>query len=98
MLQFNHECPSCAWRINDQDIGDASVYPVMLVVGCIVGGLAVWVEFTYHASLWLHAALWIPLTLLLTVFSLRISRTVYIHAQYRLESHASKGDSHAPDA
>ena len=35
----------------------------MMIVGFIVVGLALFVEFTFHPPYWLHAILWIPLVL-----------------------------------
>ncbi len=46
-------------------------------------GLALWMEVSLAPPLWLHFLLWIPLTLVLSVASLRLIKGVLIALQYR---------------
>lgn len=85
LLAFHKQCPHCGLSLDDRDIGDASVYPAILLVGCTLGVLGVWIEFAYHPSLWVHAALLGPLTLVLTLVTLRISRALFIYIDYKQE-------------
>ena len=39
----------------------------MMIVGFVVVGLALWVEFTFSPPYWVHAVLWIPLVLGLAI-------------------------------
>ena len=55
----------------------------MMIVGFIVVGLALVVEFTLHPPYWLHAVLWIPLVLGLSIGLLRPLKGLLIAQQYR---------------
>ena len=55
----------------------------MMIVGFIVVGLALFVEFTFHPPYWLHAVLWIPLVLGLSIGLLRPLKGLMIAQQYR---------------
>ncbi len=55
----------------------------MMIVGFIVVGLALFVEFTFHPPYWLHAILWIPLVLGLSIGLLRPLKGLMIAQQYK---------------
>jgi uncharacterized protein (DUF983 family) len=48
-----------------------------------VVGLALFVEFTFHPPYWLHAILWIPLVLGLSIGLLRPLKGLMIAQQYK---------------
>jgi uncharacterized protein (DUF983 family) len=50
-----------------------------------VVGLASVVEYRYEPPMWLHAALWIPLTFILSIVCLRLFKTGLITLEYRLK-------------
>ena len=54
-----------------------------MIVGFIVVGLALFVEVAYEPPIWLHLLLWIPLTLVLALGSLRPLKGILIGLQYR---------------
>ncbi|TJV34659.1 MAG: DUF983 domain-containing protein, partial [Mesorhizobium sp.] len=56
---------------------------VILIIGFIVVGLALWMEVTLSPPLWLHFLLWIPLTLVLCLGALRLIKGVLLTLQYR---------------
>ena len=58
-------CDVCGLDYSFADAGDGPAVFVILIVGFIVVGLALWMEVTLNPPLWLHFLLWIPLTLVL---------------------------------
>ena len=66
----------------DADAGDGPAVFVILIIGFIVVGLALWMEVNVNPPLWLHFALWIPLTLVLSLGALRLAKGVLITLQY----------------
>ena len=62
----------------------------MLIVGFIVVGLALWMEVNYSPPIWLHMVLWIPLTLILSLTSLRWMKGVLITLQYANKAEQGK--------
>ncbi|TIL81316.1 MAG: DUF983 domain-containing protein, partial [Mesorhizobium sp.] len=65
------------------DAGDGPAVFVILIIGFIVVGLALWMEVTLSPPLWLHFLLWIPLTLVLCLGALRLIKGVLLTLQYR---------------
>ncbi|WP_292193385.1 DUF983 domain-containing protein, partial [Mesorhizobium sp.] len=65
------------------DAGDGPAVFVILIIGFIVVGLALWMEVTLNPPLWLHFLLWIPLTLVLCLGALRLIKGVLLTLQYR---------------
>jgi uncharacterized protein (DUF983 family) len=65
------------------DTGDGPAVFGILIVGAIVCGLALYVEFTFHPPLWVHAVLWIPLILILTFTFLRLAKSALLVLQYK---------------
>ncbi len=47
-------------------------------------GLVGVVEYHFEPALWVHAALWIPLTFLLSIGCLRLFKTILITLEFRL--------------
>jgi uncharacterized protein (DUF983 family) len=66
-LTVPEACPSCRLAFEPLRADDAPAYFTIFIVGhVIVAGLVALEKFE-HPALWLQAALWIPLTLVLTV-------------------------------
>ena len=75
-------CENCGLDFSFADAADGPAIFVMLIIGFVVVGLALWVEVTMNPPLWLHFLLWIPLTLVLCLPSLRLAKGVLITLQY----------------
>jgi hypothetical protein len=56
---------------------------VILFIGFLVVGLALWTEVTLDPPLWLHFLIWIPLALVLSLVALRVFKGLLIALQYR---------------
>jgi uncharacterized protein (DUF983 family) len=82
-IALNKECPACKLDYAMFDAGDGPMVFGILIVGAIVCGLALWVEFTFQPPLWVHAVLWLPLICLLTAIFLRLSKSALLVLQYR---------------
>lgn len=65
------------------DAGDGPAVFGILIVGAIVAGGALYVEFTYAPPYWVHAALWGPLIVILTLAFLRLSKSALLVLQYK---------------
>lgn len=60
-------CPACGEALHHHRADDAPAYFVILIVGHVVVPLALVVEVAYSPPYWLHAMLWLPLTIGLAV-------------------------------
>jgi uncharacterized protein (DUF983 family) len=76
-------CSACGQSFREFDVGDGAASLVILVVGAIVCGLALWVEFTFQPPLWVHAVLWAPVIAILTFVFLRLTKSALLVLQYK---------------
>lgn len=65
------------------DSGDGPAVFVILILGFIVVGLALWVELRFEPPMWLHLVLWTPLILGGAIGMLRPFKAVLIALQFR---------------
>ena len=82
-VAFADRCPACGLEFDKFNVGDGPVVFLTLGIGALVTALALWVEFTFEPGLLIHALLWIPLTLVLTVVLLRIGKGWLLALEYR---------------
>ena len=68
---------------------------VILIIGFVVVGLALWTEVTLSPPLWLHFIIWIPLALVLCLTALRLIKGVLITLQYRNKAQQGEWDKAA---
>ena len=54
-----------------------------MIVGFIVVGLALYVEFSFGPPFWVHILLWVPLVLILAIGLLRPLKGLMIAQQYK---------------
>ena len=76
-------CQNCGLDYSFADSGDGPAVFIMMIVGFIVVGLALIVEFNFHPPYWVHAIIWIPLVLGLSIGLLRPLKGLMIAQQYR---------------
>lgn len=82
-LTVARSCGICGLDYSFADAGDGPAVFVILIIGFIVVGLALWLEVNFGPPLWLHLLLWIPLTFVLSLTALRLIKGVLITLQYR---------------
>jgi uncharacterized protein (DUF983 family) len=82
-LTVGKRCYNCGLDYSYADAGDGPAVFVILIIGFIVVGLALWLEVTFAPPLWLHFLLWIPLALVLCLAALRLIKGVLLTLQYR---------------
>lgn len=81
-LTLRRHCEVCGLDFSFADSGDGPAVFVMFIAGFIVVGMALAVEVTYQPPLWVHALLWGPLILLVTIGPLRPLKGLLIALQY----------------
>jgi uncharacterized protein (DUF983 family) len=81
-LGLQPACTSCGLNYGFADAGDGPAVFVILIGGFIVVFAALIVEFVYQPPYWLHAVLWLPLILIVTLAPLRPIKGLLIALQY----------------
>ncbi len=82
-LRLKPACTSCGLDYAFADSGDGPAAFVILAVGVVVIGLALWLEITYAPPVWLHLLLWLPLTVVLSLPLMRYLKGLIIGLQFR---------------
>jgi uncharacterized protein (DUF983 family) len=75
-------CDKCGLDYSFADAGDGPAVFVILIGGFIVVFAALITEVLYQPPFWLHAVLWLPLILLVTLLPLRLLKGLLIDLQY----------------
>ncbi|MBZ0217536.1 MAG: DUF983 domain-containing protein, partial [Fimbriimonadaceae bacterium] len=76
---------------------DAPPYFTILIVGHVIVPLLLIVEQTWRPDLWIHAAIWLPLTVILSLTLLPIVKGALVGVQWALYMHGFDPNS-AEDA
>ncbi|MBU6444169.1 MAG: DUF983 domain-containing protein [Alphaproteobacteria bacterium] len=82
-LTLAPSCSACRLDYSGFDPGDGPAVFVVLIVGAIVAGGALYVEFTYQPPYWVHAVIWIPAILILSFSFLRLAKSLLVVLQYK---------------
>jgi len=81
-LQVVDRCSACDLNLGVHDSGDGPAVFVILILGFMVVGLAVWVEFTFLPPIWVHWLLWPPFVLGGALLLLRYLKAYMIALQF----------------
>ncbi len=81
-LGLRAKCERCGLDYSFADAGDGPAVFVILIGGFIVVFAALLVEVLYQPPYWVHAVLWLPLILLVTLAPLRLIKGLLIALQY----------------
>jgi len=85
-LSLRPACDRCGLDYKFADSGDGPAVFVILIGGAIVVAAALITEVVYQPPYWLHAVLWLPLILLVTLVPLRPLKGLLIALQYHHEA------------
>jgi uncharacterized protein (DUF983 family) len=81
-LTLRPACERCGLDYGFADAGDGPAVFVILIGGFIVVFAALVTEIVYQPPYWVHAALWVPLILIVTLAPLRLIKGLLIALQY----------------
>jgi uncharacterized protein (DUF983 family) len=81
-LGLRSGCDRCGLDYGFADAGDGPAVFVILIGGFIVVFAALIVEFVYAPPYWVHAVLWVPLILIVTLAPLRPLKGLLIALQF----------------
>ncbi|MBU6500077.1 MAG: DUF983 domain-containing protein, partial [Rhodospirillales bacterium] len=73
----------CGLNLREIDTGDGPAVLVMFVLGAVLVGMALWVEFTFAPPLWVHMLLWPPIGLVLAIALMRPLKAALVALQFR---------------
>ena len=90
-LKVADACPACGEDLSHQRADDAPPYVTILVVGHLILASVVGVDIAYAWPMWLHAAVWFPLTVGLCLAFLPSAKGALVGLQWALRMHGFGG-------
>jgi uncharacterized protein (DUF983 family) len=81
-LTLRPRCDVCGLDYDFADAGDGPAVFIILFAGFVVVGAALVTEILYRPPFWVHAALWLPLILIVTLGPLRPMKGLLIALQF----------------
>jgi len=86
-LQIQPVCAACGEELHHHRADDAPPYFTILIVGHVIVSLVLAVEVAFAPPLWVHAALWVPLTIIVALLVLRPIKGAVVGLQWALYMH-----------
>lgn len=81
--RFAERCRQCGLDYSAFNVGDGPAAFLTMGLGALIILLAVLLEIFLHPPFWVHALIWVPLTIALVVLSLRLSKGALLIAEHR---------------
>ncbi|HRJ68570.1 MAG TPA: DUF983 domain-containing protein [Beijerinckiaceae bacterium] len=85
-------CRNCGLSYKFADAGDGPAVFVILIAGFVIIGLSLWVEIHYEPPVWVHLAVFLPLTLIVCLGMLRPLKGLLVGLQYRNKAELGRLD------
>ncbi len=82
LVRYAQACPACGLAYHRFNVGDGAAAFIILIVGAIVTLAAVVTEVRAAPPWWVHALLWGPLTLLLSLLLMRLAKGLLLALEY----------------
>src|SRR3546814_18835387 len=80
---FAPQCRACGLDYSAYNVGDGPAAFLTLIIGAVITVLALVTDAAFRPSLWVHALLWVPLTAIAVIWSLRISKAALLALEFR---------------
>lgn len=89
---FKPRCTACGLDFGEFDVGDAAAPFLIFLVGAVVVVGAIWLELARSPPWWVHVAIWLPLTVGLTLVLLRIAKGLLLALEYKNDARLGRVD------
>ena len=86
LLQVAERCDVCGLEFSNHDAGDGPAVAAIFILGTGVVALAWMLEWLLEPPLWVHAAVWLPVTVLGAVVLLKPLKGLTIAMQFRFRA------------
>ncbi len=97
LLKIADRCTVCDLDFSAEDSGDGAVAFVVMIMGGIAVGLALWMEATFAPPLWMHWVVLLPLILGGSLLVTRWIKATLVALQFRHGSQDTSQDHKESD-
>jgi uncharacterized protein (DUF983 family) len=91
-LKTFESCNNCSQQLDVHSADDAPPYFVILIIGHVLIALIIPVEIIFQPPMWVHAILWIPVTIAVCLLSLQPVKGAVIGLQWAFSMHGFGDD------
>lgn len=82
-LTIADKCEYCDLDFAEFDSGDGPAVFIIMIAGFVIVGLALYVEVAFRPDYWVHAVLWLPLSVALPLVLLPVLKAWLVAQQFR---------------
>ena len=97
-LKVTDHCPTCGEEFHHHRADDFPAYLVIFIVGHIVVSLLYSVETQFRPAIWVHLAIWLPLTFVLALAFIQPVKGAVVAFQWALGMHGFEPAKAARDS
>jgi uncharacterized protein (DUF983 family) len=90
-LKVNAACPGCGEELHHHRADDAPPYFTMTIVGHVVVAGVLYLEKAFAPEPWVHAVIWLPLLVLMSLWLLPRVKGALVGLQWALRMHGFAG-------
>ncbi len=83
VVSFADRCSSCDLDYSRFNVGDGPAAFLTLAIGTVLAILAIVVDQWFHPPFWVHVILWVPLTIGMVLYGLRIAKGMLLIVEYQ---------------
>jgi uncharacterized protein (DUF983 family) len=82
-VAFAPQCRACGLDFSAFNVGDGPAAFLILIVGALITGLAIWLELAAAPPFWVHFLVWPLVTLTIVLGALRLAKAGLLALEYR---------------
>lgn len=83
LASFQARCRACGLDYSTFNVGDGPAAFLTFLIGGLMTGLAMWLELAVEPPFWVHILLWLPITVIAVIGSLRLSKGLLLALEYK---------------
>ena len=84
--RFRAHCPSCGLDRGRYNVGDGPAAFLTLIIGALLIGLALALDFALNPPLWVHVLLWVPFTAAAVIYGLRVGKAALLTSEHQRQA------------
>lgn len=93
-LTIRHSCPTCGLDYSFADSGDGPAVFVIMILGALTLGGALFLEFRYDPPVWVHFVVWGIFIPIVAFGLLRVLKGILINLQFTNRAEQGRFDKH----
>ncbi len=82
-VNFADRCQACGLDYSRFNVGDGPAAFLTLAIGGFLAVAAIVFDQALHPPFWVHALIWVPLTIAMVVYGLRVAKGALLIVEYR---------------